>query len=221
MATAVNPYHERRSGERRRIAYPSLFAADGVKVSWGGILGGVLVALGVLVLLMALGVAVGITAVDPARTEVARLGTGAGIWAGVSLLFALFLAGFVSTRIGATYDSQTAFFAGFLVWVVSIVLVAYLAASGAASLTGSAFQLFAAAPVHAQGEAASSIKEKAQELQQKAPELQQKAQEVKPQATKAAWVTFGSLILSLLAALTGSAAGRRRHPRIHPTSRGT
>jgi hypothetical protein len=62
--------------------------------------------------------------------------------------------------------------------------------------------------------------DKAKELQQKAPELQQKAQEVKPQATRAAWITFGSLIFSLLAALIGSAAGRRRHP-VQPTSRGT
>jgi hypothetical protein len=217
MATVVNPYHERRSGERRRIAYPGVFAADGMKVSWGGILGGVLVALGVIVLLTALGVAVGISAVDPASTEAAKLGTGAGVWAGVSLLLALFMGGFVSTRIGATYDSQTAFFAGFLVWVVSIVMVAYVAASGAASLTGGAFQFFASAPAQAQGEAAATIKDKAQELQQKAPELQQKAQEVKPQATKAAWITFGSLILSLLAALIGSAAGRRRQP----SSRGT
>lgn len=218
MATAVNPYHERRNSERRRIAYPGLFAADGMKVSWGGILGGVLVALGVLVLLMALGVAVGISAVDPASTDAAKVGTGAGIWAGVSLLLALFLGGFVSTRIGATYDSQTAFFAGFLVWVVSIVLVAYMAASGASSLTGGAFQFFASAPAQAQEQAAATIQEKAKELQQKAPEIQQKAQEAKPQATKAAWITFGSLILSLLAALIGSAVGRRRHPAVKQSS---
>lgn len=220
MASVVNPYHERRTGERRRIAYPGLFASDGMKVSWGGILGGVLVALGVLVLLMALGVAVGISAVDPASTEATKVGAGAGIWAGVSLLLALFLGGFVSTRIGATYDSQTAFFAGFLVWVVSIVFVAYMAASGASSLTGGAFKLFASASGQQQEQAAATIQEKAQQLQQKAPELQQKAQEAKPQATKAAWITFGSLILSLLAALIGSAAGRRRHP-VQPTSRGT
>ena len=217
MATAVSPYHERRTSERRRIAYPGLFAADGMKVSWGGILGGVLVALGVLVLLMALGVAVGISAVDPSSTEASKLGTGAGIWAGVSLLLALFLGGFVSTRIGATYDSQTSFFAGFLVWVVATVLVAYFAASGASTLTGGAFRLFAQAPAQAQEQAAATIQQKAQELQQKAPELQQKAQEMKPQATAAAWITFGSLVLSLVAALLGSAAGRRRHP----TSKGT
>lgn len=220
MASVVSPYHERRTGERRRIAYPGVFTADGMKVSWGGILGGVLVALGVLVLLMALGVAVGITAVDPGSTDAAKLGTGAGVWAGVSLLLALFLGGFVSTRIGATYDSQTAFFAGFLMWVVSIVLVAYMAASGASSLTGGAFQLFASAGPQAQEQAKATIQQKADELKQKAPDLQQKAQEAKPQATKAAWITFGSLLLSLLAALIGSAAGRRRHP-VQPTSRGT
>ena len=217
MATVASPYHERRGSERRRIAYPGVLTAEGMRVSWGGILGGVIAALGVIVLLMALGVAVGITTVDPASTDAAKLGTGAGIWAAVSLLISLFVGGFVSTRIGATYDSQTSFFAGFLVWVVSVILVAYLAASGAASLTGGAFRLFASAPGQAQEQAAATIQQKAQDLQQKAPELQQKAQEVKPQATTAAWITFGSLILSLLAALIGSAAGRRRHP----TSRGT
>ena len=220
MATVASPYHERRSSERRRIAYPGLAAAtDGMRVSWGGILGGVLVALGTLVLLMALGVAVGITAVDPGQTDASKLGTGAGIWAGVSLLLALFIAGFVATRIGATYDSSTAFFSGFLVWVVSVVLVAYLAASGASSLMGGAFKMFASAPSQAQEQAAATIQEKARELQQQAPDLQQKAQEVKPQATTAAWITFGSLLLSLLAALIGSAAGRRRAAQ--PTSRGT
>lgn len=221
MASVVSPYHERRASERRRIAYPGLFARDGMKVSWGGIFGGVLVALGALVLLMALGVAVGISAVDPASAEASKVGAGAGIWAGISLLIALFLGGFVSTRIGATYDSQTAFFAGFLVWVVSVVLVAYMAASGASTLTGGAFKLFASAPGQQQQQAAATIQQKAQELQQKAPELQQKAQEAKPQATKAAWLTFGSLILSLIAALIGSAVGRRRHPAAQPTSRGT
>ncbi len=220
MASAVSPYHERRASERRRIAYPGVFAADGMKVSWGGIFGGVLVALGVLVLLMALGVAVGISAVDPAGTEAAKLGTGAGIFAAVSLLAALFVGGLVSTRIGATTDSHTAFFSGFLVWVVSILLVAYMAASGVSSLSGGAFSLFASASPEAKEQAAATVKDKAAQLQQKAPELQQKAQEVKPQATAAAWITFGSLFLSLLAALLGAAAGRRR-PLAQPTSSGT
>jgi len=43
-----------------------------------------------------------------------------------------------------------------------------------------------------------------------APGLQQKAQEAKPTATKAAWIAFGGLLISLLAAVAGALAGRRR-----------
>ena len=216
MANAVNPYHERRASERRRVAYPGLFSAEGMRVSWGGIFGGVLVAVGLLLLLAALGVAVGISAVDPTQTEVSKVGTGAGIWAGVSLLIALFIGGFVSTRIGATHDASTGFFAGFLVWVVSLLLVAYLAASGMSSLAGGAFSLMGGA----QG-VAEEVQQQAQDIQQNMPQIQQKAQEVKPQATRAAWATFGALILSLAAAVIGAAAGRRRAPRACPSSSGT
>ncbi|HET7670836.1 MAG TPA: hypothetical protein VFK84_10545 [Burkholderiales bacterium] len=205
MATVASPYHERRSSERRRIAYPGLLAGDGMKVSWGGIFGGVLVAVGLLILLTTLGIAVGIAAVDNA--DAAKLGTGAGIWAGVSLLLALFVGGMVATRIGATVDSTTAFFSGFLVWIVAVVLMAYITASGLSRLTGGAFEMFA-----------SSAPAVVQELPQKGPELQQKAQEVKPQASAAAWTTFGALVVSLLAAVIGAAAGRRRR---QPISTGT
>ena len=213
MATAVNPYHERRTGERRRVAYPGLFSAEGMRVSWGGIFGGVLVAVGLLLLLAALGVAIGISAVDPTQTELAKVGTGAGIWAGISLLVALFIGGFVSTRIGATHDASTGFFAGFLVWVVSLLLVAYLAASGVSSLAGSAFSLMGGAQ-----QMAEQVQQQAQDIQQNVPQLQQKAQEVKPQASRAAWATFGALRLSLAAAVLGAAAGRRRAPRTYTST---
>jgi hypothetical protein len=44
--------------------------------------------------------------------------------------------------------------------------------------------------------------------------LQQKAEEVKPQAAKAAWITLGALVLSLLAAVFGAMAGRRPEVRL-------
>ena len=40
--------------------------------------------------------------------------------------------------------------------------------------------------------------------------LEQKAEEVKPQASRAAWMTFGALLLSLLAAVIGAMSGRRK-----------
>lgn len=200
MATVIQPYHERRGGERRRIAYPGgvyrsgLFSTEGIKVSWGGIFGGVMVAVGLLLLLAALGVAIGITAVDPHGTQLGRLGVSAAIWTGVSLLLALFLGGLVASRLGATYDRTTSFFEGFLVWIVSLLLVLYLAASGMSWIAGDTFGIVGAAP----------------DLSMAVPP--DVVQGITPQAAKTAWITFGSLILSLGAALIGAMAGRRRQP---------
>jgi hypothetical protein len=51
------------------------------------------------------------------------------------------------------------------------------------------------------------------ELMQKAKAsgaLEQKAEEIQPQASRAAWITFGALVLSLLAAVIGAMSGRRK-----------
>jgi hypothetical protein len=280
MATVVheNPYHERRSQERRRLShYLAMRGTDGLRVSWGGIFGGVLCAVGLLILLAALGVAVGISAVQPGETEGSTVGTGAAIWAGVSLLLALLFGGLVSTRIGAITDPQTGFFEGVLVWVVSILLMGYLTTSGIGMLAGGAFKMvggatqaigtvmqgsggidtsggvdqilqrlkdpstaqqIAAATGMQQSEVQATLSETAQRVEnnrdnpaQAAAEakrgmaqlmdkakssgaLEQKAEEVKPQAAKAAWITLGALVLSLLAAVFGAMLGRRRPPRV-------
>lgn len=273
-ATPHSNYHDRRVSERRRLAYPAILRAEGMKVSWGGIFGGVLVAVGLLLLLTALGVAVGISAAQPGETEASTLGAGAGLWAGLSLLVALFVGGVVSTRIGAIVDGTTGFFEGALVWVVSILLMLYFAGSGIGMLAGGAFQMVGGAAQAmgsvmqspgqsvdmsgsvdqiiqrlkdpktaqqiasmtgmAQSEVQATLSETAQRVEnnrdnpsQAAAEakagmaqlmdqakssgaLEQKAQEVQPKATRAAWITFGALILSLLAAVFGAMSGRRR-----------
>ena len=285
MASVVHesPHHERRASERRRISYPSFLRTDGMRVSWGGIWGGVLVAVGLLLLLTTLGLAVGVSAVQPGETEASSVGTGAALWAGVSLLLALFVGGMVSTRIGAISDSATGFFEGALVWVVSILLMTYFAASGIGALAGGAFKLVGGATqavgalVQSQGggtnvdtsgsvdqivgrlkdpstaqqiasatgmqtsEVQASLSETAQRVQnnrenptQAAAEakqgmarlmdqarssgaLEQKAEQLKPQASKAAWITFGALVLSLLAALIGAMTGLRKRAPAMPS----
>jgi hypothetical protein len=273
---ATTTFNERRvrvSERRRDRFYPSILQAEGKKVSWGGIFGGVLVAVGVLLLLAALGVAVGISAADPGQTDASTLGTGAGIWAALSLLLALFVGGMVSTRIGAISDRATGFFEGVLVWVVSILLMGYLAASGVSMLAGGAFKMVGGATqaigavAQAQGpnvdvsggvdqilqrlrdpataqqiasatgmqpnEVQSTLNDTAQrvesnrdnpsraaaeakngmaQLMEKAKSsgaLQQKAEEIQPQAAKGAWIAFGALLLSLIAAVLGAMSGRR------------
>jgi hypothetical protein len=128
----ASPYAERRTGERRRMAPPIMSARgmDGLRISWGGVWSGVLVTLGSLILLGALGVAVGVTAIDPGTADARRVVTVAGIWGSVSLLASLFLGGLVATRTGMVYDRATGLFEGMLVWVVSVLLMVAFAGSG-------------------------------------------------------------------------------------------
>lgn len=279
MASVVHetPYQDRRIQERRRLSRPiAVRAAEGMRVSWGGIFGGVLCAVGLLLLLAALGVAIGVSAADPGETRASTIGTAASIWAGISLLLALFLGGLVSTRIGAISDRTTGFFEGALVWVVTILLMGYLATSGISAMAGGVFNMLGAAtkavgsvmqagsadvdlsgsvdqmvqrlkdPKTAQQVAAAigmprfevekALSEAAQQVEQfrdnpgqaaaearqrlaklvdqakSSGALEQKAEELKPQASRAAWITLGALLLSLLAAVLGAMAGRRREP---------
>jgi hypothetical protein len=128
-----------------RFAATAWFGTEGMKVSWGGVFAGVLVAMGVSMLLAALGLAIGISAVEPGETDPGTIGIGAAIWGGVQLLIALFVGGLVATRVGAIIDRTTGFFEGMLVWVVSLILMAYLAGSGIASVASGAFSLLGGA----------------------------------------------------------------------------
>lgn len=234
-ATTTDLRRDRRTGYDRRRAAAALirpFTLEGMRVSWGGVWGGVLTAVGLLLLLAALGMAIGISATDPAQADGAKIGMAAGLWAGVSLLVALFVGGLVSTRIGAIFDGATGFWEGALVWIVTLLLMAYLATTSLASLTGGALRVMGgaaqAAATAAQGTpqandaiaSASNARPSSVigELKSRIDNatangtIQQKAAEVKPAASKAAWATFGALVLSLLAAVLGALAGRRRHP---------
>lgn len=113
----------------------------GLRVSWGGIWGGVLAGLGTLMLLSTLGLAVGFTAADPGETTARSLGIGAGIWSVLALLIALFVGGMVATRVGLIHDRTTGAFEGALVWVLSMLLLAYMATTGVRTLLGGAFNL--------------------------------------------------------------------------------
>jgi hypothetical protein len=114
---------------------------DGMKISWGGVFGGVLAGVGVLMLLSSLGVAVGISATDPRNPNGQALGTGAAIWTGLSLLISLYIAGWASTRLSMLWERTTAMFEGVLVWVLSLILILYLTASGIGLIASGAFGL--------------------------------------------------------------------------------
>jgi hypothetical protein len=103
---------------------------EGFRISWGGVWAGVLTVMGTLLFLTTLGLAIGISAADPVNGDAGALGTGAAIWTGLSLLIALFAGGMAATRLGMVFDKAAGAFEGVLVWVLSFLVILWLASSG-------------------------------------------------------------------------------------------
>jgi hypothetical protein len=249
---------------------PDTFA--GMKISWGGVFGGVLAGIGTLMLLSSLGMAVGISAVDPRDPNGAAIGAGAAIWTALTLLVSLFVGGWASTRLSMLWERTAAMFEGALVWVLSLILILYMAASGISLVASGVFSMVgetaqavgatAGASLDDRGMSAGSVDEilarlrdpntastlasalgmprdqvasalgdmsNKVEASRDNPEqaaaavrsgltdlassarqnLSRAAAEAKPEATATAWLAFAALLLSLLAAIAGAAAGRR------------
>jgi hypothetical protein len=92
------------------------------RVSWGALLAGAVVAIALYSLLSLFGVALGVTLRDRFTAE--QLGTAATIWTFVTLLLAMFIGGWVSTRATAGEFRNEAMLYGVIVWgVTSLVLI--------------------------------------------------------------------------------------------------
>jgi len=106
----------------------------GPRVRWGGITSGFIIALGTILFLTALGLAIGITAVgdprDATQRTVTGLGIGAGLWAALTLLIAYFLGGLVSTTVTDRPDRGGALIHGALVWTLASVFLLWLIGQG-------------------------------------------------------------------------------------------
>jgi ElaB/YqjD/DUF883 family membrane-anchored ribosome-binding protein len=131
-----------RSEVHERVVFAATPNPQGIRVVWGSIWSGFLVALGAFVLLTVLGLAIGISAADigsPEDSSAAGWGISAAVWSGLTLLIALFIGGWVATRAGMVYDEATGLIEGVLVWVLSILALLYLAGSGIGLLSNSIF----------------------------------------------------------------------------------
>ena len=71
------------------------FASVGTRISWGAILAGSAVALGIFFLLSTLGAAVGLSVND--RVDATKMETGVIAWAVVTTVAALFVGGIVTS----------------------------------------------------------------------------------------------------------------------------
>ncbi len=171
-------------------------------VRWPGVWAGFLIAMGVLVILTALGLAVGATAISNSGNA-AGLGRGAAWWGGISFLIALFIGGAVSAR--WVTGSLTSVLQGALVWVLAVVAVFYMATAGISLGAQGLFAALSSPANSAMQQMANNINQ-ATQVGTTGTNAAAAAQSAAPTA----WVTFIVLCISAIAAIVGGLAGRQK-----------
>jgi hypothetical protein len=110
-------------------------------LSWGAVFAGVSVALGVGILLHSLGLAAGLTAINPDNPGSLRgVGIGTGIWTIIVPLIALFAGGFVAARTAGLIDRGTGALHGAVLWGLTTVAGSLLVWAAIASAIGPGMQ---------------------------------------------------------------------------------
>jgi hypothetical protein len=106
-------------------------------ISWGAVFAGVFVSLGLWLLLHTLGLAAGLTAINPDNPGTLRgIGIGTGIWSIVAPLIALFVGGLVASRTAGPIDRGTGAVHGAVLWGLTTLLGVVLIAVAISSAVG-------------------------------------------------------------------------------------
>jgi hypothetical protein len=201
MASVETVEAGRPTGGRSVREY--LVGGPPLRMSWGAIFGGTVAALGIWLLLWTLGLALGLSSVEPsAPGSVRGAGLFTGIWSLVTPLVALFIGGMVAARGPGVVSKLGGTLHGLVMWGLTTIAGAYLlvslvgsvvggvasagkAALGAAGQAAAGVAQGAASNPEEAQQAASSLGEKAealgQQAQQKAEELQSRGEDVKQQ----------------------------------------
>jgi len=181
-------------------------ASVGSRVSWSALLAGAVVALTIYVSLGTLGVAIGLSTANSDNVGGDSLAIGAAIWAALSLLVALFMGGFVTSRSTVGERKDEAMIYGLLLWGTIFVGIIMLTAQGLNLGVGSMLQ-----QVTSPGTTPTLTETQLQDAGLTAEQMSsiRDAQDRSGnmRATTAAWWTFATLIASIIASVAGSLVG--------------
>lgn len=121
-------------------------------IRWGAVLAGVAVGISVQLVLTLLGIATGLSATDVEQGEM--VATGPLIWAGISMLIAAFIGGYVAARMTGLKRKVDGVMHGVVSWAVTTLLFAMLATSAGGSMMSGIFSAVAPATQSGPGAAA-------------------------------------------------------------------
>jgi len=105
------------------------------RVQWGPIVAGAIIALGTLLLLSVLGLAIGASAFEPG-SDVSDWGTGAGIYGAISAIIAFFLAGWIAAKTAAVDGKFAGLMNGLLAGALTLLILLYLTTTGVTNFLG-------------------------------------------------------------------------------------
>ncbi len=194
----------------------------GSEVRWSSIFAGVVVALVTHALLSLLGLAIGLTAVDPAAPGFEGIGIGSGIWMVGSAIIATFVGGWVASLLANIPFQFDGVLHGILTWGILMILTIFLIGAGLGNLIGGAFNLASSAVTGAsmgatQEGGLATLQERAQQvapgqqpLREVTPEQQRQAVNT---ASQISWWAFAAALLSLIAGAIGGLVGFKQHTR--------
>ena len=129
-----------------------------IRLSWGALVGAVFVSLGIWAMLYSLGLALGLSSVDPNNPSSLRgAGMGTGVWSVIAPLVALFFGGMFAARSSHALDRTTATMHGAVVWSVSTVLGIFLLGSVLSAIVGGAVKVGGTAATAALGAAGAAV----------------------------------------------------------------
>ena len=113
-----------------------------VKVRWSAIIAGTVTAMGLWALLYTLGLALGLSSINPADASSAKSsGVFTGIWGLVSPLIALFVGGIVAGRGAGAQTRASGGIHGLVMWGLTTLLGIWMLGNVASSLAGGLFSV--------------------------------------------------------------------------------
>jgi len=199
------------------------------RVSWGAVFAGTVVALGVWAMLYALGLAVGLAALDPSDPGTLKSsGIFTGIWGIIAPLVALFVGGVVAARCAGVTRRLDGAIHGLVMWGLSTVVGAWMIGtfmvsllSGAAAMGRTALESGARQGREAVQAPMAKAREALDELRggsaapgrRGATRGQQQALAAAEESGKAFGGVFGALLLGMITAVVGGVVGVRTRRR--------